>query len=176
MAAIPRVVLTGSESTGKTTLASRLAAHYGTAWVPEFARTYAAERGGVLSADDVEPIARGQAAAEAAAIGHGLLILDTDLLSTAVYARHYYDRRVDWLEAAIGRQPTLYLLCDIDLPWEADGIRDRGEDRDRMQELFRRALAERSLPFAVVSGLGPARLARAITATDQWVRAGFTLP
>lgn len=177
MATIPRIVLTGSESTGKTTLAAQLAAHYGTTWVPEFARGYAAERGGVLAAADVEPIARGQVAAEQAASGTGLLVLDTDLLSTAVYARHYYGLTLDWIEAAIVKAPdTLYLLCDIDLPWEADGIRDRGDDRVAMQRLFRDALVARGRRFEVVSGVGKARLAHAIRTVDRWLESRVRTP
>ncbi len=171
MAPVPRLVLTGSEATGKTTLASGLAAHYRTSWVPEFARAYAEARGGVLTAADVEPIALGQRAAEdAPSVKAGLIVLDTNLLSTAVYARHYYGMTVGWLEAALTPPPpAFYLLCDIDLPWTADGIRDRGDDRQAMQSRFRVALEQRHLPFALVGGTGPDRLARAIAAADQWL-------
>ena len=171
MAPVPRLVLTGSESTGKTTLAAGLAVHYRTSWVPEFARAYAESRGGVLTAADVEPIAAGQRAAEDAAAGDaGLVVLDTNLLSTAVYARHYYGLTVDWLEAALAPPPpAFYLLCDIDLPWSADGIRDRGDDRQAMQGRFEDALEQRGLPFALIRGTGPDRLARAIAAADRWL-------
>ena len=97
-----RVVLTGSESTGKTTLAADLAAHYRTVWSPEFARAYADRKKGPLDRSDVEPIARGQIAGEdeAARRAGRLLILDTDLLSTVVYGRHYYGRFPEWIEKA----------------------------------------------------------------------------
>ena len=118
------VVVTGSESTGKTTLASDLARHFRTAWVPEYARTYLSEKtaatGLPLDATDVEPIARGQMSAEdrGAAEARGLLVLDTDLVSTIVYARHYYRSCPPWIEqAARDRRADLYLLCDIDVPW-----------------------------------------------------------
>jgi len=165
-----RIVVTGSESTGKTTLAADLAVALGTIWVPEHARAYAEARGGILTAADVEPIGRGQWAAETAALASraGTVVFDTDLLSTAVYARHYYGMTVAWIEAAIqAYPPSLYLLCDIDLPWEADGIRDRGEARAAMHAAFRAALEGRGFRYAVVRGTGPARLAGAVAAIRE---------
>ena len=139
-----RVVLLGSESTGKTTLAERLARHYGVSWVPEFVRDYAAGKGSPLDASDVEAIALGQIAREdeyqsrAAGSNERLLIGDTDLLSTAVYAAHYYGRVPDWVvTAARHRQPDLYLLLDIDLPWTPDPQRDRGHMRPDARTLPR---------------------------------------
>ena len=121
------VTVTGSECTGKTTLARDLARHFGAVWVPEFARDYLDEQTGTtglpLDASDVEPIARGQIAAEdrGRAAASGLVILDTDLVSTTVYARHYYGACPPWIDqAARDRRADLYLLCDIDVPWVAD--------------------------------------------------------
>ena len=139
-----RVVVTGSECTGKTTLASRLGARFGAVWVPEFARSYADAKGAPLDATDVEPIARGQRAAEdeGETRAASLLVLDTDLLSTAVYARHYYGACPAWVEeAARSRRAALYLLCHPDVPWAPDGVRDRGEAREEMHALFREAVA-----------------------------------
>jgi nicotinamide riboside kinase len=87
-----RVVLTGSESTGKTTLAGELATHYRAELVPEFVRAYAERRGGIIEFSDHGPIARGQMALEDEHIAHakGLIVQDTDLLSTVVYCKHYF--------------------------------------------------------------------------------------
>jgi NadR type nicotinamide-nucleotide adenylyltransferase len=138
-----RVVLIGSESTGKTTLAKELAEERGVPWVPEYARQYLDEKRAPLSYEDVEPIARGQMAAEdAARRTPGLLILDTDLVSTMVYARHYYGACPSWIErAARERRADLYLLLQPDVPWVEDGAqRDRPGARGEVHELFRRAL------------------------------------
>ena len=100
-----RIVVTGSESTGKTTLARDLAAHFGAQWVPEQSRSYAERVRRELKADDVAPIASEQIAAEDAALVEAIrtrrrwLFLDTDLLSTVVYARHYYGSCPAWIEA-----------------------------------------------------------------------------
>ena len=171
MASIPRrIVLTGSESTGKTTLAEGLARHFGVPWVPEFSRGYAEARGGVLTAADVEPIARGQCAAETAALaGGGPVVFDTDLQSTAVYARHYYGEVPLWVGRVIRQYPrSLYLLCDIDLPWISDGVRDRPADRAAMQARFWEALREFGIEAVTIRGSGPNRLAQAIDAVARW--------
>ncbi|MEP7383935.1 MAG: ATP-binding protein [Gemmatimonadota bacterium] len=171
-----RVVVTGSESTGKTTLATEVAAALGTQWVAEFARGYARQAQHDLTAADVEPIARGQRAAEELAIAawHDAfdgtaspppLILDTDLVSTTVYAEHYYGHCPPWILAeARARLGDLYLLCEPDLPWEADGVRDRPAERHELHIAFRARLREFGARVAPVSGSGPARLGTALAA------------
>lgn len=164
-----RVVLTGSESTGKTTLAVELARHYDAALVPEFVREFAAAKGGVIEFSDHGPIARGQMALEDAqiALGRPVVIQDTDLLSTVVYCRHYFGSAPDWIvDEAVARAPDLYLLCEIDLPWIADGVRDRGHLRQEMQELFRDAVLSSGTPVAIIRGDGKERLEGAIDMVD----------
>jgi HTH-type transcriptional repressor of NAD biosynthesis genes len=172
-----RVVVIGSESTGKTTLAERLAAHYGVPLAPEFVRRYAKAKHSPLESGDVEPIARGQlvvedeTAASAARLGSGLVILDTDLNSTVVYARHYYDACPMWIdEAARVRPADLYLILDIDVPWVADPQRDRGSRRPEMHRLFQERLAEIGAHHVVISGSWDERFARATAAIDDLLR------
>jgi NadR type nicotinamide-nucleotide adenylyltransferase len=158
-AALRRVCVTGPESTGKTTLAQRLADYANSEWVPEASRVYAERKGSALDASDVAPIARehirlADAAAERArASGRTLLVFDTDLLSTVVYARHYYRMVPPWIERVErARRAELYLLCDVDVPWIPDGIRDRPQNRDEMFALFRDALVRRKARYIVVRG------------------------
>lgn len=168
-----RVVLTGSESTGKTTLARDLAQVYGVEWVPEYVRAYTDEKRAAPEFADHGPIARGQMALEdehqARAVERGspLIVQDTDLLSTAVYCAHYFGQCPTWIEeAARERRPDLYLLLDIDLPWVADPQRDRGHVRPEMQALFREAVERSGSPYVVITGLGPDRLRAAREAID----------
>jgi len=172
-----RVVLIGSESTGKTTLARRLAEHYDVEWVPEFVRDYAERKRAPLVFDDHAPIAHGQLALEdeyrvrSAERSTPLLIQDTDLLSTAVYCAHYYARCPIWLsDAARARRPDLYLLLDIDLPWTADPQRDRGHMREEMQSLFRQAVEQSGVPFVVIGGAAESRFAAARAAIDDLLK------
>jgi len=166
-----RVVVTGSECTGKTTLAEALAEHYGTAWVPEFVRQFVLDKGALPDYGDVEEIARGQIGLEdqMASTATRLLVQDTDLLSTVVYSRHYYGDCPAWIENELrGRAAHLYLLAGIDVPWTPDGDqRDRGDRRQEMQGLFRTALTDRGLRFVEINGSPRQRLEIAIVAIDD---------
>ena len=164
-----RVVITGSESTGKTTIGQQLAEHYHAGFVPEFVRDYAARKGGEIDFADHGPIARGQIALEDEYVARGgrLLVQDTDLLSTVVYCGHYFGRCPAWIErTARDRRPDLYLLMEIDVPWIPDPVRDRGHLRDEMQQLFRDAVRASGAPYEIIEGDWPARLERAVRAID----------
>ena len=160
-----RVCLIGPECTGKTTLAGQLASHYGVPWVAEFAREYAERVARPLTADDVEPIARGQMALEEAAAEGELIILDTDLISTVVYATHYYGQCPEWIEAEAGRRKAdLYLLTDIDVPFIADPLRDSAAPRETLYERFAETLKRYEANVVPITG---DRFAAAITQLDS---------
>jgi NadR type nicotinamide-nucleotide adenylyltransferase len=167
------VVVTGSESTGKTTLARDLAQHFGTIWVPEFARTYVDRQlaiGETLDVSDIEPIARGEIAAMDRAIpaATSLIVLDTDLVSTTVYARHYYGYCPAWIdEAARDRRGDLYLLCDIDVPWVPAPQRDRPHHRAEIHGLFVDALAALGANTVTIRGSWSERWDRAVDAVSR---------
>ncbi|HEX7420599.1 MAG TPA: ATP-binding protein [Thermoanaerobaculia bacterium] len=167
MAKITRVCLIGPESTGKSRLAERLAQHFGATWIREFAREYAEQRKNQLSYDDVEAIARGhiQIADRGSQIA-GLVIYDTDLISTVVYARHYYGRVPEWIvEEATKRRADLYLLLDTNVPWIADSARDTGgESRENVFDAFRAALDESKANWTIISGSWQERFNRASAA------------
>jgi HTH-type transcriptional repressor of NAD biosynthesis genes len=160
LARIPRTCLIGPESTGKTALAQALARHFNAEWVPEYAREYVEGRGNRLSYQDVEPIARG----EIALLNGAGVILDTDLISTVVYSRHYYGRCPEWIvEEVHRRRADLYLLMDTDLLWRADSARDAGgEEREDLFDQFRRALDEFETRWTIISGDREERLKQAI--------------
>lgn len=175
MSRVWRVTVTGSESTGKTSLAERLARHFDTLWAPEFSREYALQKKAPLDASDVEPIARGQMRAEDDVLRRvrTLAILDTDLLSTVVYANHYYGACPDWVEyAAQGRLADLYLLCDIDVPWVPDPARDRPHARSELHAAFAARLQRYGARCTLVRGDWPERDAIAIAAVEALMRDG----
>lgn len=168
-----RLCLTGPECTGKTQLATEMAARYGTIFVPEYAREYAVENPRVLTAADVEPIARGQVAIteSASESSRRLLLLDTDLISTVVYARYYYDSCPAWIEEeARRRRADRYLLLDVDTPWDHDGVRDTGQDRERLFASFERTLAEFGADVEPVSGDWSHRREQTIATIDALLR------
>jgi nicotinamide riboside kinase len=146
-------------------------------WAAEAAREVARARPGVLGPEDVPVIARthvrladdaGRAAAEA---GRPLVFLDQDLVSTVVYARHYYGRCPRWIERlAVERRGDLYLLCRPDLPWSADGVRDRPVAREEIHVLFAAALDAAGARVADVAGSGAAREALAVAALEAFLK------
>jgi NadR type nicotinamide-nucleotide adenylyltransferase len=165
------VVVTGSECTGKTTLAAELAAHFASPWSGEFARAYVDRVARSLDDRDVEPIARGQAGGEdaASAGAAGLLIKDTDLLSTVVYSRYYYGACPAWIEtSSVERRGDLYLLLHPDVPWVADGLqRDRPGEREHLHGLFREALDRAGARVVDITGSWDERRVRAFAAVES---------
>lgn len=178
---IQRIVIVGPESTGKTTLARELAYSLETIWVPEFSRSYAETVGRPLTAADVAPIARGQIAAEddserrlkslagKYSLGNYPLVLDTDLVSTTVYAEHYYGSCEPWIfDAARARLGALYLLGANDLPWLPDGVRDRPLARAELHERFAERLDALGAKVLPVTGRAARRLEHALAAVRGW--------
>ena len=169
-----RVVLTGPECSGKTTLASALARRFRSPWLPEAARGYAEEVKRELTAADAELIAQRTIDADDAALAAQppLLLLDTDLISTVVYVRHYYGPCPAWIEdAARERRGDLYLLCAPDLPWTADGVRDRPAERAELYALFEGAMREFGCTTADVAGTGAVRERAALSAVTALISA-----
>ena len=156
--------------------ASELAAEFDAPWTREAARLYAEATTEPLSARTVEPIARLSMQLEdeiSAASGDPprLLVRDTDLVSTVVYARHYYGEVADWIpREARARCADLYLLCHPDLPWSADGVRDRPRQRLELLEAFRQELIDMRAPRVVdITGVGEARRMAAREAVVQLI-------
>ncbi len=167
---LKRVVLIGAESTGKTTLAEALAAHYETAWAPEYLREFVDRKGALPEPPDTRLIAEGHLAQEErfAPQARRVLFLDTDLIATCVYARYYFGACPAWLESlAHERSADLYLLTDTDIPWTADpGQRDGPAVRAEIHALLRDELQRRGVAFVLVSGSLDERMKTAIRAVD----------
>ncbi|KQN25276.1 N-acetylglucosamine-6-phosphate isomerase [Sphingomonas sp. Leaf33] len=161
------ICLHGPESTGKSTIAPRLAAHLGGAVIDEYGRTYAEANGIEFTMADLVAIAKGHDAQTQAAIARGAdpVILDTDPLMTAVWADMLFGRRDRWFDAWDGTA-DLYLLFDIDLPWVEDGTRMFGtaDARRRFFDRSRTELERRGVRWALVRGQGEDRWRSALAA------------
>ena len=123
-----RIVILGPESTGKSTLCTELATHYNTLWVPEYARQYLTENGLRYTYDDLLVIARKQLALEdefAQKLNSGLLFIDTNMYVMKVWCEFVFGRCHQWILDRIAERPyDLYLLCNTDLPWEVQEMRE----------------------------------------------------
>lgn len=169
-----RIVLTGPECTGKTTLAGEIASSLGAPLVVEAARRFAESFPGPLSELTVGSIARlsmdlEESAIAASPTAPAIIVRDTDLVSTVVYAKHYYGAVPPWIEEeARMRRADLYLLCAPDLLWVADGVRDRPAQREQMFGAFFATLASIEARVTVIRGNGRARLDTAFEAVSAW--------
>ncbi|MGF1530388.1 MAG: AAA family ATPase [Puniceicoccaceae bacterium] len=150
------LVLIGAECTGKTTLARALSEELAVPWSPEYVRQYVDTVKRPLTAEDLLPIGLGQLAAEDAARheAHQLVIHDTNLLSSIIYAKHYFQQSLAQINRAFARRSySLYALCHPDLPWQADpGQREGPETRSLLHHKFALELQSRKLPTLDLSG------------------------
>jgi HTH-type transcriptional repressor of NAD biosynthesis genes len=150
---VTKICIYGAESTGKSTLTRRLAGHYNTTFVPEVAREMLITN--EFTIDDIIAIGRAhhERIHQQAQHANRLLFCDTDVITTQIYSHHYLGQVPDVL-FDIERKTTyaLYFLLDIDVPWVADGLRDLGDRRDEMMQIFKNALIERNIPFVSVRG------------------------
>lgn len=168
-----KIAVIGPESTGKSTLCEKLATKYGVPWVAEYARDYLNGLGRIYRQSDLLEIARGQLGAEdqaAAGSEAPFLVCDTDLYVIKVWSEHKYHQCDPWILREIARRRyDLYLVTDIDLPWQSDPQREYPEPE--MREYFFRiyqdiALAS-SVPWALITGDAASRLALAESAVAR---------
>jgi HTH-type transcriptional repressor of NAD biosynthesis genes len=172
---VKTVCLYGPESTGKSTLGQKLAAHYGTVCQPEWARDYLGERH--CEFQDMQIIANGHFAArqEFKRLANKVLFVDTDTLITRSFSQHYYGRcprRVEELIKHPDNQNDLYLFTSIDVPWVADTSRDLGtpELRMKMQQDLLAALVAHGARYIRIEGSDwDERFAQAVAAVNRHI-------
>jgi NadR type nicotinamide-nucleotide adenylyltransferase len=171
-ACMKRICLHGPESTGKSTLGTRLAAQLACEVVPEYGRAYCEANGTDIGMAELVYIAETQdamnraAAARAKELGAEFVLFDTDPLITAVWAEMMFGKRDAWFDGFTG-YADLYLLLDIDLPFVDDGLRvyAKPEERRHFFDLCKAELDNRGVNYALIQGEGEARFAAALAAS-----------
>ena len=172
-APVKRVVIIGSESSGTTTLARALAEHYRTVWVPEYGRTYSEGRqhvGQPWRTGEFIHIATEQLRMEdaLAALANGVVICDTDAFATSIWHERYMGASSDDVKAiAAERKYDLYVVTDVNIPFEQDDIRDGESFRQWMQQRFIEELSKGPTPMLLVSGSHEKRFAAATKKIDE---------
>lgn len=178
---IKKIVVIGPESTGKSTLCAQLAEHYHTLWVPEYAREYLEKKGTEYAYDDLLTIAKGQidleetVSHELSAISkehqtsnikhrtstvppsgvRGLLFIDTDMYVMKVWCEYVFNKCHTWILNCIAeRHYDGYLLCNTDLPWVKDNLREYPdmETRNKLYHFYKEILIKQPVPWAEISG------------------------
>ncbi|MFT3936779.1 MAG: AAA family ATPase [Chitinophagaceae bacterium] len=184
-----KIVVIGPESTGKSTLCEKLAAHYKTSWCPEYAREYLLEHGTDYSFENLLDVAKGQVALEEKYIKeietkqhivgnahsplttrHSLLFIDTDMYVMNVWCQFVFGKTHSWiLDQITQRKYDLYLLCNVDLPWVKDELREYPdlERREQLYNIYKEIMLNQSVPWIDISGNYDERLQKAITAVDK---------
>ncbi len=187
METIKKVVVIGPESTGKSTLCQKLAGHYNTLWVPEYAREYLEKNGSEYNYDDLLTIAKGQIELEEKITQQSLLtshfspltshfsplFIDTNMYVMKVWAEFVFNKCHNWILNRIAeRKYDLYLLCDIDLPWVEDALREYPDKRirEKLFSIYKDLMINQSTPWCIISGDYEERLEKSI----QFVDASFT--
>ena len=180
---LKKIAIIGPESTGKSTLCELLAQHYNTQWCPEFAREYLLTHGTDYSYGDLLYIAKGQLAMEdeyiqstvdgpQTTVNSPLIFIDTEMYVMKVWCEFVFGKCHRWvLDQIIERKYDLYLLCNTDLPWVKDELREYPDlkTRDTLYHIYKDIMINQSTPWVDISGDYDERLQKAIKAIDQLI-------
>ncbi|MFZ6013245.1 MAG: AAA family ATPase [Bacteroidota bacterium] len=150
---VKKICFYGPESTGKSVMAQKMAAIYNTEFVPEVARELIDSND--FTVEDIVRIghAHHQRICEKLKTANKFLFCDTDVITTQIYSRHYLNEVPPVLfELEKQTHYDLYFLFDIDVAWVEDGLRDLGDQRTMMYDVFKNELQKRNIPFLPVKG------------------------
>ena len=167
-----RFVITGPESTGKSTLTELLAKHYHSSWVKEYAREYLENLNKPYTLEDVIKMAKIQLEEEVEQKHNYPLFLDTDLTVFKVWINEKYHQQIDWIEEEIKQSSDkIFLLCDIDIPWQPDPLREHPnlEDRQRIFNQYIEIMQENKFNYHIISGDLNTRLKKCIEIVDNLI-------
>ncbi len=178
---IRKIAIIGPESTGKSTLSQQLARYYQTQWVPEYAREYLTVHGSAYSFESLLEIAKGQIALEEkylkaveATLKEPILptpvFIDTEMYVMKVWCEFVFGKCHQWIiDRIVERSYDLYLLCNIDLPWAPDVLREYPDPapREQLFRMYHDILINQYTPWTIISGDTEERLQSAITATSR---------
>ncbi len=178
MADVKHVVLFGTESTGKTMLAQKLAVHFREPWAPEYVREYWDAHGGRIAADDLDAIGRGQLANEEAATTRAkrVVFFDTNLLTCTLWNDLLFPGACPpWVRETAerrAREAALFLLCAADVPFAPDPQRCFADEESRAgaAKIWGAALKSRNLPFVEIRGGWAQRERTAIAAVEKLLK------
>ena len=168
-----KIVIIGPESTGKSTLCGQLAEHYKTNWCPEYARTYLLEKGTAYCYEDLLDIAKAQVELEDRLLPeakNGLFFIDTDMYVMKVWCEVVFEQCHTWiLKQIVNRKYDFYLLCNTELPWIEDELREYPDlvTRQKLFNMYKDIVINSGVPWAEISGTHEQRLQAAISIIDE---------
>lgn len=166
---IKKVCVTGPECTGKSDLSKYLAEHFKTTCVQEYARAYLNKLNHPYQQADLTKIAHGQLRMEDEWLNESnrVMICDTNLLTIKIWSEFNFGNCDQEIIAKMNsRTYDLYLLCNIDIPWEEDPQREHPDKREQLWSIYKAEVAKTGVPFVEISGDRTARLAKGIEAVN----------
>jgi NadR type nicotinamide-nucleotide adenylyltransferase len=169
---IIKIAVVGPESTGKSTMSAYLANHYNTVWVPEYARGYCEKLTAPPTWQDEINMFHGQIALENELLpkANKLLICDTTFITVKIWSDEIFGRSPQEVLDELPKHPyDLYLLLDIDLPWEDDPLRDFPHKREHFMDVWYKELDALGARYKLISGTGPERYEQAVAAVDDFI-------
>jgi NadR type nicotinamide-nucleotide adenylyltransferase len=170
---IIKIAVVGPESTGKSTMSAYLAEHYNTVWVPEYAREYCEKLVEPPTWQDEINMFYGQLALEKDYLpkaSNKILICDTTFITVKIWSDQIFDRSPQEVLDELPKHPyDLYLLLNIDLPWEDDPLRDFPHMREHFMEVWHKELQDLNANYVTISGAGQDRYKSAVTAIDVFL-------
>ncbi len=166
-----KIVVTGPESTGKTTLCIRLAKYLNVPYVEEYAVRYLTATGGKYTYKDLLRIAKGQIAIEDKIINDtktGLILSDTDLITVKIWSKFKFQKVSRWIMHTIRhRHYDHYLLCFPDIPWEYDPFRENPNDRALLFDLYEKELKKYGKDYTIIKGTQDERFHTSLNAIEK---------
>ena len=164
-----RIVLTGPESSGKTELTNSLSQYFKMPFVPEYAREYLSKKNKEYNLSDLLKINDAQTKIQKATDGE-MVFWDTDIITIIIWAKEKFNTKNEIFEKSLKENvPHFYLLCNPDLDWEQDDLRENPNDRYRLLREYQSILTKRRIPYAHIQGKGKIRLANAIDSIQSQV-------
>ncbi|HJN64556.1 MAG TPA: ATP-binding protein [Flavobacteriales bacterium] len=145
-----KIIVTGPESSGKTTLCKALSEHFKIPSTEEYAREYLNNLGREYKEEDLIEIAKGQLQSET-----NSQLLDTDLITIKIWSEYKYGKSDKWILEQIEKQKSenrYYLLCRPDIPWEADPLRESPLNRDELFKIYKREIEELGHDYLIIEG------------------------
>jgi NadR type nicotinamide-nucleotide adenylyltransferase len=167
---IKKIAVVGPESTGKSTISIQLAEHYNTVWVPEYAREYCSALTNPCTWQDEINMFRGQLALEEKLVpqANNILICDTTIITVKIWSDYMFGRSPQEVIDELPKHPyDLYLLMNIDLPWQEDPLRDFPDMREHFMDVWHRELKALDAEYHLISGTNGDRLKNAIEMIDE---------
>ena len=145
-----KTIITGPESSGKTTLCKALSMHFNIPFAKEFARFYINKLEREYTQNDLLSIAKGQLESEL-----NSQLLDTDLITIKIWSEYKYGSCDKWILTQIEKQKSekrFYLLCKPDIPWQTDNQRENPNDREELFKIYKQELENLGHTYFVVEG------------------------